>query len=162
MKQQQAKKDMLLMAVLILISVVLIVWIIPKGIFVSKMMEKEVFTPKTFPNLIAYSMLCVASIGFIKALIEYINDRRENGKAEREKQSAEKRKDAFYIAGMYLLIIVYVIVYKLFGIVIATATVPAVMLWFLKCRNWKSYVAFYVFVALVYVVFTKVLLIPLR
>ena len=51
MKQQKAKQDIILMLFLIAVSLVLITWIIPNYITVTKLMEMEVFTPPHFPSL---------------------------------------------------------------------------------------------------------------
>ena len=62
MNQQKAKRDIFLMLFFIAASLVLIFWLIPGYITVTKLMEQEAFTPRTYPNLIAYGLLIVSAL----------------------------------------------------------------------------------------------------
>ena len=162
MKQQKAKQDICLMLFLIAVSLILIIWVIPNYITVTKLMEMEVFTPRTFPNLIAYALLAVSSLGLIGAVVRYIGAVKEEGRQKREKKTAAELKDALFPYLIYALILVFVLVYTLFGIVPAIIVVPPVVLWFLRCRSWKSYLAYYIFAAVIYLLFTQVLGVPIK
>lgn len=162
MKQQKAKRDIFLMLLLMVASLVFIVWIIPNYITVTKLMEMEAFTPRTFPNLIAYCLLAASSIGFISALFEYRKAIKEEGRMEKRKKTKEELVDELFPYFIYALILVFVIVYSSFGIIPAMLIVPPIMLWFLNCRNWKSYVAYFVFVTIMYLLFTQILAVPIK
>ena len=162
MKQQKAKKDIILMLFLIAVSLVLITWIIPNYITVTKLMEMEVFTPRTFPKLIAYGLLAVSSLGLISAVVRYISAVNEEGRQKKAKKTKSELKEALFPYLIYALIIAFVLVYTFFGIVPAIIIVPPVILWFLRCRNWKSYVAFYIFATIIYLLFTQVLGVPIK
>ena len=162
MKQQKAKQDIILMLFLIAVSLVLITWIIPNYITVTKLMEMEVFTPRTFPKLIAYGLLAVSSLGLISAVVRYISAVNEEGRQKKAKKTKSELKEALFPYLIYALIIAFVLVYTFFGIVPAIIIVRPVILWFLRCRNWKSYVAFYIFAAIIYLLFTQVLGVPIK
>lgn len=162
MKQQKAKKDMFLMLFFILLSLVLLLWMIPTQIKVTAMMESESFTPRTFPYLVVIGLLAVSVIGFINNLTAYIQARKEEGVAEKVKKAKEEWKKELFPYFIFALIILYGVLFNLFGIVIATAIVPPVILWFLRCRKWQMYVVFYAFAAIIYLLFTQVLMVPIR
>lgn len=162
MKQQNAKRDIFLMLFFAAAAAALLLWVFPNYITVTKLMEQEVFTPRTFPSLIAYGMLIVSCIGLVEAVIRYAASVKENGKQPRQRKTAQEWKDTVFPYFIYSLIVVYVILYRLFGIIIATVAVPPIMLWCLNCRKWKAYAAFYVFSAIIYLLFTQVLLVPLK
>lgn len=162
LKQEKAKKDVFLMAFLIVLSLVLLLWVIPSQIKVTAMMESESFTPRTWPYLITLSLLAVSLIGFINSLTRYLRLRREEGPAEKRKWTrADWEKELFpYL--IFALVVLYGALFNLFGIIPATAIVPPILLWFLRCRKWQMYAVFYGFAAAIYLLFTRILLVPIR
>ena len=72
MNQQKAKRDIFLMLFFIAASLVLIFWLIPSYITVTKLMEQESFTPRTYPNLVAYGLLIVSVLGLINSISSYV------------------------------------------------------------------------------------------
>ena len=162
MNQQKAKRDIFLMLFFIAASLVLIFWLIPGYITVTKLMEQEAFTPRTYPNLIAYGLLMVSVLGLINSISNYVRCVREEGKQKPVKKTVAEWKEKLFPYFIYLLIIVYVVIYRTFGIIPATVIVPPVMLWVLNCRSWKGYAGFYVFATAIYLIFTKLLSVPIK
>ena len=162
MKQQKAKKDMLLMLFFIVLSLVLILWMIPGQIKVTAMMQSEAFTPRTWPYMIVFALLAISVVGFVNNLTQYLRLRREEGTAEKTKKTKEEWKKELFPYFMFALIVVYGVLFKYFGIIVATVVVPPIMLWCLRCRKWQMYVVFYAFAAIIYLLFTQVLMVPIR
>lgn len=161
MKQEKAKKDMLLMLFFVLLSLALMLWIIPSQIKVTAMMESESFTPRTWPYLITAALLIISAIGFINNLLQYLRLPKEEAAVTTRKTKEDWKKELFpYL--IFLLIVAYGVLFNLFGIVVATAIIPPVILWCLCCRKWQMYVVFYVFAAVVYLLFTQVLMVPIH
>lgn len=146
----------------ILLSLILLLWMIPSQIKVTAMMESESFTPRTFPYLVVGGLLVVSVIGFLNNLTAYIQARKEEGVVEKVKKTKAEWKKELFPYFIFALIVLYGVLFNLLGIVIATLIVPPVILWFLRCRKWQMYVVFYVFAAIVYLLFTQVLLVPIR
>lgn len=162
MKQEKAKKDMLLMVFLMILSLILMIWIIPSQIKVTAMMESESFTPRTWPYMIVFALLVVSVVGFINNLTQYLRLRKEEGAVEKRTRSKEDWARVFFPYLIFTLIVIYGVLFNLFGIVVATVIVPPIILWCLRCRKWQMYAAFYAFSAVVYLLFTKLLLVPIR
>lgn len=162
MKQKKAKQDMLLMLFFVVVSLVLLFWVIPSQIKVTAMMEAEAFTPRSYPYLVAGGLLGVSALGFVSSLITYLHLRREEGAMKAAKKTKEEWKKALFPYFIFALIVLYGVMFNLFGIVIATLIVPPIILWALNCRKWQMYVIFYVFTAVVYLLFTQVLMVPIR
>jgi len=162
MKQQKAKQDIILMLLLMVTSIVFIAWIIPNYITVTKLMEMEAFTPRTFPKLVAYCLLVMSSLGLVSSLLTYKKAVEEEGKIEKRKKTKEELVNDLFPYFIYALIIAFVLIYSFIGIIPAMIIIPPIMLWFLNCRNWKSYVAYFVFVTIIYLLFTQVLAVPIK
>ena len=162
MKQKKALQDMLLMLFFILVAAVMICVVIPGQIKVTAVMEKEVMTPRTVPYLAAGGIMVMAVIGFFSSLMTYIRERRANGPVEKEAKTSSQRVDALFPYFIFLLIVVYGVLFYYFGIVIASLIVPAVILFFLRCRKWQTYLMLYAFFGIMYTVFTVVLHVPIK
>lgn len=162
MKQEKAKKDMLLMLFFMALSLALLLWVIPTQIKVTAMMESESFTPRSFPYLIAGGLLAVSALGFVQNLVRYHRLRGEEGAAERRVRTKEEWRRELFPCLIFLLIVLYGVMFRFFGIVIATLIVPPVILWCLRCRKRQMYLIFYLFTAAVYLLFTRILLVPIH
>ncbi len=151
------------MAFFIMLSLALIFWAIPTQIKVTAMMEAESFTPRSFPYLIAGGLLLVSVIGFFNNFLAYRKLLgQETEQAGEEPEEKKSRGEILFPYFIFALIVVYGLMFKFLGIVPATLVVPPVILWCLRCRKWQMYVAFFVFAAIIYLLFTKVLLVPIR
>ena len=153
---------MLLMLFFIVLSLVLLLWMIPGQIKVTAMMQSEAFTPRTWPYLIVFALLGVSVVGFINNLTQYLRLRKEEGVAEKAKKTKEEWKKELFPYLIFALIVVYGVLFNLFGIIAATVIVPPIILWCLRCRKWQMYVVFYVFASVIYLLFTQVLMVPIR
>lgn len=153
---------MLLMLFFVVVSLVLLFWAIPTQIKVTAMMETEAFTPRSYPYLVAIGLLAVSVLGFVSNLMTYLRLRKEEGTAKAQKKTKEEWEKELFPYFIFALIVLYGVLFNLFGIVIATLIVPPIILWFLNCRKWQMYVVFYVFAAIIYLLFTQVLMVPIR
>ena len=88
--------------------------------------------------------------------------RREEGPIERERKTREQWADALLPYGIFVLIVVYGLLFKTFGIVAASLIVPPVILFLLRCRKWYMYLILYAFFGLMYALFTMVLHVPIK
>jgi len=88
--------------------------------------------------------------------------KRERELAEKRKKTKEELVNDLFPYFIYALIIAFVLIYSFIGIIPAMIIIPPIMLWFLNCRNWKSYVAYFVFVTIIYLLFTQVLAVPIK
>lgn len=159
MKREKVKQDMLLMLFFIAVSLVALLWLIPTQIKVTAMMEAESFTPRTFPYLIVGGLLLTSVIGFVNNLVQFLKLKDE---APAPKKTKEERKKELFPVLIFALIVAYVVLFNLFGIIVATVIVPPIILWCLRCRKWYMYVAFYLFAAVLFLLFTQVLMVPIR
>lgn len=146
----------------VVVSLVLLFWAIPTQIKVTAMMETEAFTPRSYPYLVAIGLLAVSVLGFVSNLMTYLRLRKEEGTAKAQKKTKEEWEKELFPYFIFALIVLYGVLFNLFGIVIATLIVPPIILWFLNCRKWQMYVVFYVFAAIIYLLFTQVLMVPIR
>ena len=151
------------MAFFIMLSLALIFWAIPTQIKVTAMMEAESFTPRSFPYLIACGLLLVSVIGFFNDLLAYRKLVRQEAEQAGPEQTERKNwEEILFPYFIFVLIVIYGLMFKFLGIVPATVVIPPVILWCLRCRKWQMYAAFYAFAAIIYLLFTKVLLVPIR
>lgn len=162
MDRKKAKTDIYMMLFFIILSLVLLFWVIPTQIKVTAMMEVESFTPKSFPQLIASGLLLVSVIGFVKSLIVYWKLGARGERETAEKRTAGQWREALFPYVIFALIVIYGLLFKCFGIIPATIIVPPIILWCLRCRKWQMYAIFYAFTAIIYLLFTKILLVPIR
>lgn len=159
MDRKEIKKDILMWSIFLVLGILMIVVIIPTQIPISAMLTKEHITPRTFPTAICVVLIVLSAIGLIKSLLKY-------SKLEKtEEAKVRKTKDEVYDSVFPLLIfalaLVYAFVFKYFGFICATVIIPPIILYLLNCRKWYMYLALYAFAALVYIIFTVVLHVPL-
>ena len=119
-------------------------------------------SPRTVPYLAAGGVLLVSAIGFVSNLATWLKARREEGPIERERKTREQWADALLPYGIFVLIVVYGLLFKTFGIVAASLIVPPVILFLLRCRKWYMYLILYAFFGLMYALFTMVLHVPIK
>ena len=150
------------MTFFVMFSLVLLFWVVPTKIKVSALAASEAFTPRTYPSLVAGALLLVSTIGLVKALTEFLRLRKENPAKEKVRKTAKEwQKDLFpYL--VFVLILAYMLIFRFWGIIPATLLVPPVLLWLLRCRKWQMYLFLYLFAGIIYLLFTKLLLVPLR
>ena len=150
------------MLVLMIAALVVMLVIIPSQIKVTAMMSEESFTPRTFPYLVSGALLACSTLGFVSSFLAYRKEMQSGAVQAKGKKTKEEWQDILFPYLIFVLIIVYGLLFKFLGIIPATIIVPPIILWCLRCRKWYAYVIFYAFAAVLYLVFTMILKVPLR
>lgn len=145
----------------VVLAIVMIWYVIPNYIRITPVMEKEVMSPRTVPYMASIGILVVSSLGFISNLIVYLSERRTSS-AVRGKKTREEWMDTLFPFFVFAMIVLYGFMFYNFGIVIASLIVPALILFCLRCRKWYMYVILYAFFAIMYLLFTVVLHVPIK
>ena len=63
---------------------------------------------------------------------------------------------------VFALVLLYAVLFMMIGFIPATLVVPPVILFVIGCRKWHYYPIYYVFAALMYLLFRYILLVPIR
>ena len=161
MDRKKIKKDILMWSIFLIFGILMIFVIIPSQIPVSAVLAKEYITPRTFPTAICIMLSVLSVIGLINSGLQYS----KLEKTAEEEPKAHRTKDEIYDSVfpfiIFALVLVYALMFKYLGFIWASVIVPPVILYLLNCRKWYMYLALYIFAAVVYVVFTFVLHVPL-
>lgn len=164
MKAKTARNNLILFAVLLVAAIVFYIFIIPTQIYMSALAKAEAFSPDTFPRAVTVIFIISAVLGVIGSLVQYIRAVKIEGKPVKEKK--ERSKEGRYAILIpyivFVLCLVYAILFKEIGVIWATLIVTPVILFAMKCRNWKYYVIVYVFCAVLYALFKFILKVPLH
>ncbi len=161
MERTKILKDMAMWGFFLILGILLIAVIIPSQIAVSPMLAKEYITPRTFPNALSVALIVVSVIGIVSSGMKYAKLPKEEREAKTEKKSKEQLYDQFFPYIIFALVLLYGLIFKHLGFIVATVFIPPVILFLLNCRKVYVYAALYGFAALIYVVFTFVLHVPL-
>ena len=164
MKASKAKSDTIVFAVLLVAAIFFYVWGIPSQIYMTATAKAELFSPDTFPRFATLVFIISAGIGLIISLYSYFKAIKEEGKPVREKK-VWARNDIYAMLIPYIvfvLCVIYAILFRRLGVILATALIPPIVLFAMKCRKWHYYIILYAFSAILYVLFKFVLLVPLR
>lgn len=165
-KIKKIRKDIVSMSVFLAGGLCFAIWIIPAQIPVRGNQGAQAFTSRTFPYIITYSICVVAVLGLLSTILQYRKLRSDP--AMREK--GDKGEQAFPVKStmeilipyiIFGLIVVYGVLFRSIGYIVATVIILPVMLFLLGCRKWMHYVCAGLFAAMVYVVFKILLLVPL-
>lgn len=153
---------MVTMVVLMIISLAFYFKFIPDQIRVVAN-SKTSFTSQTFPKAMMAALFVVALIGFCKDFYTYMKLRKENGLEKREKTSISVKVlwDKLLPATVFIVVLVYAVLFKYLGYIISTVLFVPAFLGLLKCKKWGYYAGAYGFAALMYLVFTFILRVPL-
>lgn len=162
MKTKNPRQDLFLMLFFMLLAIALIFYIIPNQIKITSIMEAETFSPRSVPYLASGGLLLFSTVGFLQSLAACIKLRAPEKQAAKAKRTKEEWTDLLFPYFIFVLIFSYYLLFRYFGIVIASVIVPPVMLWCLRCRKWYMYAIYYVFFAIMYLLFTAVLGVPIK
>lgn len=162
MKHKKPLQDMFLMLFFMVLAAVMIWVVIPGQIKVTAVMEKEVMSPRTVPYLASAGILIISAAGFISSLVTYLKERAADTGKAKEKKTCQQWIESLFPYFIFLLIVVYGVLFYQFGIVIASLTVPPLILLALGCRKWYMYVILYAFFGIMYTLFTVVLHVPIK
>lgn len=162
MDRNQVKKDILMWAFFFAFGIMMAFVIIPKQIPVSAMLAKEYITPRSFPTAICLALSLVSFVGLASSIRKFLRIQKE-ARAENAAEADRERSlyDSIFPFLIFALIVVYAVMFKRLGFIWATAIIPPIILALLKCRKWYMYLALYAFAAIIYILFTVVLNVPL-
>lgn len=146
----------------IIFAAVTIWYVIPSQIKVTAVMEKEVMSPRTVPYLASSGILLISVFGFITNFVTYLRARRDEMPVDRENKTKDQWVNELFPYFIFALIVVYGLLFRIFGIVVASLIVPAAILFFLRCRKWYMYLILYGFFGIIYTLFTVVLHVPIK
>ncbi len=155
-------KDLYLMIFFTGLSLLLLFFVIPSQIKVPALASSETFNPQTYPRLLAIGMLIVSIIGLVKTIIDYLHLKKIGVNQHREESYSNKKQETLFPYLIFSCIVVYMLIFRFWGIVPATLIIPPCLLYLLNCRSWNMYLFLYLFAGLVYILFTRILLVPLR
>jgi len=164
MEIKKVRQDIVVMAFIMIVSALFYTYFIPSQIRLSSAWSGNTsFSSRTFPYVLAAGMFIVSSIGFLKALISYIKLKKtaETVKTNAQEKTGQKILEKAMPFIIYALIIVYIILFNKIGFILSTLIMTPLMMFLLRCRNWRYYLYVYAFEAVVYVIFIAVFKIPL-
>ena len=164
MNAKKARGDIILYGIFTVVGVILYKWIIPTQIYMSKTASAEPFSPDTFPNAVTILFILASLAGLILAIYHYCKAVKAEGKPVKEPVVRTRRETVglFIPFIIFALILVYAVLFIQIGFIPATVIVPPVILFAVGCRKWSYYGIYYVFAAVMYLLFRYVLLVPIR
>lgn len=163
--KKEIRKDMVVYAVLMVCAIIVYFWIIPTQIYLSGSAKAEAFSPDTFPRFITIVFWLAAAGGFLNSLRLYRRECKKDGDSSEniDQPHAPSAKLAAFIPYIvFLLVLVYGILFSQIGFIAATAIVPPIILLIIGCRKWHYYLSYYIFAAVLYLLFKYLLLVPIR
>lgn len=146
-------------SIFLVFGLLMVFVIIPSQIPVSAMLTKEYITPRTFPTAICIVLVVLSVIGLINSFLKY--SKVEKTDEEKVRKTKEEIYNSVFPFLIFALALVYALMFKYLGFIWASVIIPPIILYLLNCRKWYMYLALYVFAAVVYIVFTVVLHVPL-
>lgn len=164
MELKKIKRDMISMSLLMVISVLFYFKWIPEQIRVSSLWSGSTgFSSRTFPNALMIALFVVSAIGLIHSILQYrsIARGKQNNEEAGENPPHSEWKKILTPMLVFVLILLYCILFREFGFIVATILVPPILLFVLNCKNWKYYLIVYVFAAILYIMFKIILKVPL-
>lgn len=164
MEAKKARGDMILYSVLVLVGIIFYVFIIPGQIHISKTAGAEAFSPDTFPNAVTILFIIASLCGLVLSVYRYCKAVRLEGKPQNNSGPRSRREIVgdFMPYIVFALVLLYAILFMKFGFIPATIIIPPVILLVIGCRKWHYYLIYYVFAALMYLLFRYILLVPIR
>ena len=161
MDRNKVKKDIMMWSIFLILGLLIAFVIVPSQIPVSAMLAKEYITPRTFPTAVCVVLAGLSVIGLMDSLRKWRTLEKSSDEGEKQPRTKEEIYDSIFPILIFALILVYALMFKYLGFVWASVIVPPVILYLLNCRKWYMYLALCIFAAVIYVVFTLVLHVPL-
>lgn len=164
MEAKKARGDIILYSVLAIAGILFYVFVIPGQIYISKTAGAEAFSPDTFPNAVTLLFVIASLCGLALAVYRYCKAVRMEGKPQKESAPRSRREIVgdFMPFIVFALVLLYAVLFMMIGFIPATLVVPPVILFVIGCRKWHYYPIYYVFAALMYLLFRYILLVPIR
>ena len=164
MEAKKARGDIILYSVLAIVGIIFYVFVIPRQIYISKTASAEAFSPDTFPNAVTILFVIASLCGLALAVYRYCKAVRLEGKPQKDAAPRSRREivGEFMPFIVFALVLLYAILFMKIGFIPAPLIVPPVILFVIGCRKWHYYLIYYVFAALMYLLFRYILLVPIR
>jgi hypothetical protein len=160
---KKTRQDIIVMALLMIVSLFFYFVFIPSQIPMSANWSGNVsFSSRTFPSFLMVALFITTGIGLIRGIIRYAAVLKK-GRAEAAVAKHDK-KEIFKIVAPYItyvFILLYCVLFQKIGYIFSTLLVPPVLMFFLGCRKWLTYIGIYVFAAILYAVFKLIMRVPL-
>jgi hypothetical protein len=116
------------------------------------------FGPQTFPQFIAIGMMLL-SIAQIIATIQQIKSETLENKAPEVIQF--ELSNELRVLIVMLISTAYCVVFDAIGFLISTLVYATAMMFYFEVRKWRLYLVFYVAIFLLYILFAKLMHVPL-
>ena len=160
MEVNSAKKNIYSSLFFIIISFILYFFVIPKGIPLRASWGGEIgVDSRTFPYFAAGLMGIASIIQLVISLFEYKTARKSTiSDMGLERSNLKEEMRAILIFGLF---IVYGILLRYTGFIIATIIVPPIVLYTFNERKISHYLYVYAFGGFMFVVFEKLLMVQL-
>ena len=164
MEAKKARGDIILYSVLTLVGIIFYVFIIPGQIYISKTAGAEAFSPDTFPNAVTILFVIASLCGLVLAVHRYHKAVQLEGKPQKDTTPRSRREIVgdFMPLIVFSLVLLYLILFMNIGFIPATIIVPSMILFVIGCRKRHYFLIYYVFAALMYLLFRYILLVPIR
>lgn len=142
--------------VLLIVSLVMWFYLIPEGIKVSSTFGGAAgVTSRTFPYFTAAVIGIISFIQLIVFSFKIIKQRSIH--AIKEDTKSDNIVSEIRSIIIYALFIIFVLLFRYFGSIIAMIIVPPLILWVMGSRNLYHYLSVYGFMGVMYLVFRFVL-----
>lgn len=161
---KKIKQDLFLYSLFIVVGTIFYIFVIPTQIHISRAAAAEKFSPDTFPNLLTIMFVGAAVLGLLLAVFRYFQFIKVYGKPKSEitQKSTREKIGVFVPYLVFLIIVVYAIAFRYVGFIVATLIFPPLTLLLVQCKKWHYYVIYYVFAAIMYLLFVFILKVPIR
>ena len=154
-------RDMILYALFLAAAVLFHIFVIPSQTVISIAAKADSFSPDTFPKLVTKVIALFSAAGLLYTLVRYARYCKAAAGTQ-EKTAAERKKGWSIPFIVVALILAYILCFDRIGFIPATLVFPPLVLFVIGGRNWKYYLIYYIFAAVMYVLFKYVMLVPIR
>lgn len=162
---KEIKRDIIIYSVLLVTALVIYFRIIPDQVYLSSAAAAESFSPDTFPRFAAVIFFLAALGGLLNSLWAYIEEKKKRGKTEIKRKTMATGREflaEFIPYIVFIMVLIYGVMFSIVGFIPATIIVPPFILALVGCRKWQFYGIYYIFVAVLYILFKYVLLVPIH
>ena len=154
-------RDIILYTAFFIVAVLFHIFVIPSQTTISIAAKADFFSPDTFPKLLTKVLALFSGAGLVFSVVRYWAYSRKAATAQQEPPTKSNRGWAIPFV-VVALILAYILCFDLIGFIPATLVFPPLVLFVIGGRNWKHYLVFYIFAAVMYVLFKYIMLVPIR
>ena len=152
-------RDIILYTTFLIAAIVFYVFVIPNQTKISIAAKADFFSPDTFPKLLSKVIAFFSAIGLVFSIVRYSKHRKST--ADEQDNTGSKKGIAIPFI-VVALILAYIICFDLIGFIPSTIVFPPLVLFVIGGRNWKHYLIYFIFAAVMYVLFKYIMLVPIR